>query len=208
MCLVLAGQLSAAEPAKLTAYERAQGWRILFDGQSLTDWHGYRQDKVPANWQVVDGSLVGGAGPALASAEDFKDFELQFDWKVGAAGRAAVYFRATEDAADPGDSGPVMQLAGEGVVMAGNGDLNKPWREITLQTDVWYRAKIVVFGNQVEYSINGERVQSYLLDSHDWQAAVAASRYKALKDYGLLGSGRIVLSGPGVLFRNIKVKAL
>lgn len=206
--LLVAGQLHAAEAQRLTAYERSQGWRYLFDGQSLSEWRGYRQNKLPANWQVVEGSLTSAGGTALASVEDFKDFEIVFDWKVSAGGSAAVYFRGAEDAAEPGDSGPVMQLAGQGVTMAGNGGLNTPWREITLQPDVWYRAKILVFGNQVEHWVNGDRVLNYLIDSSEWRAAAAGSRFKALKDYGLLGSGRIVLAGSGVVFRNIKIRAL
>ncbi len=207
--LLLAGQLAAAgETQKLTAYERSQGWRYLFDGRSLSDWRGYRQNKVPANWQVVEGSLTSGGGTALATTEDFKNFEIVFDWKVSAGGSATVYFRATEDPVEPADSGPVMQLAGDGIVMAGNGGMNPPWREIPLQPDVWHRAKIVVFGNQVEHWINGDRVLSYMIDSAAWRAAVVASRFQAVKDYGLLGSGRIVLAGSAVSFRSIKIKPM
>jgi hypothetical protein len=204
--LILAGQLAAADVTKLTALERSQGWRFLFDGVSLSDWRGYRQNKLPANWQVVEGSLTCGGGTALATTEDFKDFEIAFDWKVGAGGSAAVYYRVDEDIAEVGDSGPVMQLAGG--EMGGNGGLNKPWREITLQPEVWYRARIMVFGNQVEHLINGERILTYVIDSPDWQVAVAGSRYKALRDYGRLDTGRIVLSGHGASFRNIKLRAL
>jgi hypothetical protein len=205
--LALAGT-AAGETARLSAYERSQGWRLLFDGESLSDWRGYRQNKIPANWQVVDGSLTGADGPALVTNEDFKDFEIQFDWKVGAGGRASVYFRALDDARDIAGAGPVMQLAGEGVVMAGNGGLNEPWRVIPFQPDVWYRAKISVYGYQVEYWINGDRVQTYLIDSPDWRAAVAAGPFKAFKEYGLLENGRIVLAGADVAFRNIKIRPL
>lgn len=205
---LLAALLTAAEAPKLTAYERSQGWRWLFDGQSLSDWRGYQQNKVPPNWQVVEGSLTSGGGPALVSTDEFGDFEIILDWKVSAGGSAAVYFRADDDAKVPDNSGPVMQLAGAGALMAGNGGLTKPWREITLQPDVWYRAKISVFGNQVEYWINGDRVNGYTLDSADWRAALAGSRYKAVRDYGLLREGRIVLAGSGVIFRNIKIRAL
>ena len=193
---------------KLTAYERSQGWRYLFDGQSLSDWRGYHLDKVPANWQVAQGDLTASGGPALTTSEDFKDFEISFDWKVGAGGNAAVYYRSDEDAKEPAQSGPVMQLAGDGVVMAGNGGLNKPWRDVTFQPDVWYRAKISVFGNQVEHWINGDRILVYLIGSPDWRGAVAGSGFKGVRDYGLLTSGRIVFAGSGATFRNVKIRPL
>ena len=65
-----------------------------------------------------------------------------------------------------------------------------------------------MFGYQVEHWISGDRVLSYLIDSPDWRAAGAGSRYRAVRDYGLLSSGRIVLAGKDVLFRNIKIRAL
>lgn len=202
------GGMVTGETIKLTAYERSQGWRLLFDGESLSDWRGFHQNKVPANWHIVEGSLVGDGGTALVSTDDFKDFEITFDWKVAANGEASVYFRAADDSRDVTTCGPVMQLAGDGVEMAGNGGLNHPWRQITPQPDVWYRASISVFGNQVAYAINGDRVMSYLINSADWKAAVAASPYKDAKEYGLLESGAIVLAGKDVSFRNIRVRGL
>lgn len=207
--VLLVGEVNAGDAApRLTALERSQGWRYLFDGHSLDDWRGYRQNKIPPNWQVVDDSLTTGGGTALVTSESFRDFELLFDWKVSAGGEAMVYYRADEDVRSPEECGPVMQLAGDGAVMAGNGGLSEPWRTITLQPDVWYRAKISVFGNQVEHWINGDRVLVYVLDSADWRSALGGSRYQALRDYGLLREGRIVLDGKGAIFRNIKVRAL
>lgn len=205
---MIAAATAGAEDAKLTAFERSQGWRLIFDGTSSGDWHGYRANAVPANWQVNNRSLVGQAGPALASAEEFGDFELTFDWKVAAGGHGEVYFHVSEDGKSPEESGPVMELAGHGAALAGNGGLNKPDRAITPQFDVWYRSKILVFGYQVEYWINGERVAGFMIDSSDWRRAVAGSRFRAFRDFGLLRSGRIVLSGDGVSFRNVKVRSL
>jgi len=206
--LLLGFQLAAAEAPRLTAYERSQGWRYLFDGESLSDWRGYQMSKIPPNWQIVEGALTSGGGPALVSEGEFTDFELVFDWKVSAGGSAEVYFRVDEDGAAPGESGLVMQLAGSGVKMAGNGGLNEPMRNVALQPDVWYRGKIVVFGNHVEYWISGDQLLSYMIDSPDWRTAVAGSGFKDFKEYGLLREGRIVLAGRSVIFKNIKIKAL
>jgi len=206
--VLLASQLQAADMPKLTAYERSQGWRFLFDGQSLTDWRGYQMSKLPPNWQVVDTYLVGEEGKALVTTTYFKDFEIVFDWKVAPGGIAAVCFRSEDDTASPADAGPIMQLAGEGITMAGNGGFNEPWRQITLQPNVWYRAKLVVYGNQVEHWINGDRLLSYLIDSADWRTAVANSHYKTLRDYGLLREGRIILTGRGVTFHSIRIREL
>lgn len=200
--------VAGAETVKLTALERSQGWRLLFDGASTGDWRGYRANKLPGNWQVSDQALVGEAGPGLVSVEEFGDFELVFDWKVAPGGRGEVYFRVSEDGKTPDETGPVMELAGHGPALAGNGGLSGPDRPITPQFEVWYRSRITVYGNSVEYWINGERVSGFVLGSPDWRRAVAGSRYQAFREFGVLHSGRVVLSGDGVSFRNVKVRPL
>lgn len=197
----------AEEKAKLNAYERSQGWRLLFDGTDSSEWRGYRAEKLPPNWRIADGSLHGEEGTALVSAEDYADFEFTFDWRVAEGGRGEVLFRVSEDEASPEQTGPVMQLAGHGDTLAGNGFV-PPERALTPQYGVWYRGKIVVFGNQVEHWLNGERVLRYLLDMPDWRQAVSASKYSAYRDFGRLREGRIVLSGHRVEFRNLKVRPL
>jgi hypothetical protein len=197
-----------AQPVRLTALERAQGWRLLFDGVSLSDWHAYGAGRTQANWQTVDGSLIGTPGVPLATVEDFEDFELTFDWKVEAGGRGEVYYRVAEDGPKPGDTGPVMELAGHAGPLGGDGGLTPVSREVPPQSDVWYRARLVVYGQQVEHWINGELICSYRLESSAWRTALAASGRQVAGDYGRLSAGRIVLAGDGVYFRNIKLKAL
>lgn len=205
--LACAGALAAAERVRLTAYERAQGWRLLFDGGSLSDWRAADGAKRPANWAVVDGVLRGRAGPALLSAEEFGDFELSFDWRVREGGRGEVYFRVARGGTRPEESGPVMELAGWGSALGGNGGVSAPEREVAAQFDVWYRAKITVYGNLVEHRLQGDRVMSYLLDTAEWRAGVARSRFAGRLDYGRERVGVIALAGEGVEFRNIKVRA-
>lgn len=196
-----------AEKPRLTAIERAQGWRFLFDGGSLSDWRGYRQNKTPANWTVADGWVTTGGGTALVSEAEFRDFELQFDWKVEEGGLGEVYLRAGEDGPTPESSGLLVELEG-GSGMGGNGGLTELWRKITPQPGLWHRTKVLVYGNQVEHWIDGDRVLTYMVDSPDWRTAVAQSRFAGVKDYGVHAEGRIVLSGRGVSFRSIKVRPL
>jgi hypothetical protein len=207
LSLLLVGS-AFGQATRLSAYDRAQGWNLLFDGASLSDWRGYQQSKIPANWQIEDSLLVGRAGPALVTDAEYADFEFAFDWKVSEGGHGEVYFHVNEDAATPDRSGPVMQLSGHGAFLAGTDGLIAPQREIKPQFDVWYQAKLVVFGNQVEYWLNGEKISMFTIGGADWLAAVAASPYKAFADYALLHSGRIALSGDKVIFRNIKVRGL
>ncbi len=197
--------LGAAEKPQVTALERSQGWRLVFDGKDTSDWRGYREDGFPRSWQVRDGSLVAGGG-AVVSVGEYADFELQFDWRAAAGGRGAVHFRVSEDGAAPGETGPRMVLVGAGDGLGGDG-IRPPDRRLTPQTDVWYRSKVVVYGNAVEYWINGERVMVYALDTPDWRKAVAAAPGLS-REFGRLRSGFLALAGDGIEFRNVKVRSL
>lgn len=202
--LTCTGALAADRP-KLTAYERAQGWRMLFDGSDASSWRGYRAEKLPAHWQVREGTLACGSGSGVVSTEEFADFELTFDWRVATGGRGEVLVRVSEDAATPDQAGPRMLLSGHGETIGGNG-LTGPDRKVVPQFDVWYRAKILVFGNVVEHWINGDRVLSYALDSAAWRQQAAAAGVKASRAWDSFRTGRIALVGENVEFRNIKVR--
>src|SRR5918999_5985570 len=53
------GLAAAQSPNQLGAAEQADGWRLLFDGTSLTGWRGLGYDSVPAaHWRVIDGAIV------------------------------------------------------------------------------------------------------------------------------------------------------
>src|SRR5436190_19186200 len=41
----------------LTPQEKADGWQMLFDGQSTAGWHKYGGEPVGPAWKIVDGAL-------------------------------------------------------------------------------------------------------------------------------------------------------
>lgn len=205
--LILLCANTDAASTRLTALERSQGWRLLFDGESLNDWRGFKTRGLPGNWHVRDGSLCGFAGPAIVSVEEFGDFELSFEWRVVRGGHGEVYFHVGEESTHPEESGPVMELAGHGAVAGTNSGLVKPERKVAAQFDAWQRARIVVFGDLAEYFIGGERVLSCVLGSAAWRDAVANSRFAAFPNFALYRRGAFALSGEGVEFRHIKVRS-
>src|SRR6266568_4101373 len=73
-------------------------WRVLFDGTSLDAWRGYKTDKVPAGWRMADGSIVKDAPVGdIVSKDEFGDFELELEWKIGEAGNSGIFYRGTEE---------------------------------------------------------------------------------------------------------------
>jgi len=73
-------------------------WRTLFDGTSLNAWRGYKADTVPEGWKIVDRTLSkDGHVRDLISRDEFGDFELELDWKIGEAGNSGIFYRGVED---------------------------------------------------------------------------------------------------------------
>ena len=42
----------------LTAEQKAQGWKALFNGTDLTGWKGYKKDAPGSGWVVENGELT------------------------------------------------------------------------------------------------------------------------------------------------------
>jgi hypothetical protein len=84
-------------PNTLTAEERQAGWTLLFDGQTLSGWRCPSWDQCPDGfWTVVDGFLRGGVvgnrAIDLTTSGVYRDFDLQFEWKVAAGGNSGVKY--------------------------------------------------------------------------------------------------------------------
>ncbi len=88
--LLLASQaavsFAASPPNTLTDSELQAGWKLLFDGKTTTGWRGYKMDKMPPGWAVIDGVLVrvkggeggkgAGGGDDIVTTEEFENFDL------------------------------------------------------------------------------------------------------------------------------------
>jgi hypothetical protein len=195
-------------------------WRSLFDGRSLVAWRGYRRDRVPAGWQVVDGALtrVGQAGD-LITREVFGDFELELEWMVAEGGNSGIMYRVTEEAAETYQTGPEMQVLDDARHPDGGSRLTSAGAVYGLYpapagavkpAGEWNAVRIVVHGSQVEHWLNGVEVAAYQLGSTDWKARVAASKFRNWPGYGRAAAGHIALQDHGdrVAYRNIRIRTL
>lgn len=86
---------------QLTPEERRTGWRLLFDGSSMSSWIDPRQQHPPGDaWTIENGTLKAKANPVitedLVSVSRFRDFELVFDWRISPRGNSGVKYRIQE----------------------------------------------------------------------------------------------------------------
>jgi hypothetical protein len=88
---------ATAADNQLTSAEKAEGWRLLFDGVSYANWEDPSTKTPPGDSFVIEqGCLRAVAHPKITedlfTREAFADFELVFDWKISTAGNSGVKY--------------------------------------------------------------------------------------------------------------------
>jgi hypothetical protein len=212
--------------AELTEQQKADGWKLLFDGQTTNGWKFFK-NKPNDSWEVVDGTLhckafVDGKENQradLMTVEEFENFELTFEWKISAQGNSGMMFRVTEEFDQPYFSGPEYQVIdNEGYpgdlkdtqLTAANYDMHPAPAAKPNAVGEWNSSKIVVNGEHVEYWLNGTKTVEYEINSADWKKRKAVSKWKDEKGYGQAKKGHIDIQDHDheAWYRNIAIKTL
>ena len=196
-------------------------WHVLFDGTSLDAWRGYKSDKVPRGWKIADRTLTkDGRVEDIVSRDEFGDFELEMDWKIGEAGNSGIFYRGTEEYDHIYWSAPEYQLLDDErasdnktrLTCAGAAYAIYPSPPGHLKpVGDWNATRIVARGPHVEHWLNGFKLLEYELGSSDWQAKVKASKFVDWPNYGRAPRGHIAMQGDhegALAFRNIRIREL
>ncbi|MFN2635706.1 MAG: DUF1080 domain-containing protein [Gemmatimonadaceae bacterium] len=205
----------------LTAEERAAGWRSLFDGTSTAQWRGYQQQTLPTGWTIVGGTLQKATSTEdIITKDQFSNFELALDWKLGPGGNAGIFYRGTEEYDHIYWSAPEYQLLDDAGHPDGRSRLTAAGSAFALYpapasivkpAGQWNSALLVVSGVHVEHWLNGQKLLEYDLGSPDWEARVKASKFAPYPHYGRAARGYIGIQGDhdGVLsLRNIRIREI
>ena len=196
-------------------------WLALFDGSSLDAWRGYQGAPIPSGWRIADATLSKDSPVAdIVTKDEFGDFELELDWKIGEAGNSGIFYRGTEEYDHIYWSAPEYQLLDDikgadnktrlTCAGAAYAILPSPPGHLKPVGD-WNRARIVAKGSHVEHWLNDFKLLEYELGSADWEAKVKASKFNAWPDYGRARRGHIALQGDhagSLAFRNIRIRVL
>jgi hypothetical protein len=197
------------------------GWRMLFDGTSMQAWRGFKSDAVPAGWRIAGGVLSkDGAVPDIISRDQFGDFELELDWRIGEAGNSGLFYRGTEEYDRIYWSAPEYQLLDDvkgadnktRLTCAGAAYALYPSPAGHLKpVGGWNQARIVARGPHIEHWLNGVKLLEFEQGSADWKAKVASSKFKDWPNFGKSMRGHLAIQGDhaGALgFRNIRIRLL
>ncbi|MBR4779373.1 MAG: DUF1080 domain-containing protein [Bacteroidaceae bacterium] len=182
------------------------GYVTIFDGTSLDGWRGYGKDHVPSRWGIVDGCLAfKGSGTGEGQTNEggdiifdykFKNFTLEFDWKVEKGSNSGVFYLAQEVKTPDGQhyepiyiSAPEYQIldnenhpdAKLGVdgnrqsaslydMIPAKPQNSKPFGE-------WNTGGIMVYKGTVVHYQNGKNVLEYHLWTPKWTEMLQASKF-------------------------------
>ena len=216
----------------LTEAEEAEGWQLLFDGETMANWRGFRSNEIPQKWEIQDGALyfTGSddstlTGGDIITAQPYENFELELDWKISECGNSGIMFHvapAEEGYDQTWRTGPEYQVLdntchpdaenGRDRYAGTNYALHVPDSTVYIEKPAgqWNHTRIVVQGPHVEHWLNGQKIVEYELWSDDWNQRVANSKFGEMPDYGQKRRGHIALQDHGdpVWYRNIKIRPL
>jgi len=221
----------AQELNTLTPQEKAAGWELLFDGKTTNGWRGHGRSYFPTNgWEIEDGCLrtfgpgdkMGSRGGDLVTTRKFTDFEFSFDWKISPGGNSGVKYFVIEPEKGRSGLGFEYQLldddqnedakVGDTHKAGALYDLIPPSSAKTLKpVGEFNQSRLIVRGTHVEQWLNGAKIIDVAdITSPEFQALLAKSKYKNIKNFGHKAPTVILLQehGSDVWFRNLKIRPL
>jgi hypothetical protein len=218
----------------LSAAERGEGWRLLWDGRTTDGWRSARSPDFPSRgWQIRDGVLSvlpsggreGGLGGDIITVDEYSDFELLVDFKITPGANSGIkIFVDPEINKGPGSSigleyqilddarHPDAKLGRDGNRTLGSlYDLYPPAADKRPNPiGEWNTARILSRGGHVEHWLNGRKILDYTRFTPEFRERVRESKFKVWPNFGELRKGHILLQDHGdqVSFRNIKIRLL
>ena len=202
------------KPTELSAEEKAEGFKLLYDGTNMHGWTGNTRDYVSEDGAIVLYPGNGGGGN-LYTVDEYKDFVFRFDFMLTEGANNGIGIRAPleGDAAYVGmeiqvldNESPIYsqlekyQYHGSvyGVIPAKRGFL-KPVGE-------WNSEEIRIKGNDIRVTLNGEVILAGNIAEASKNGTIDHKDHPGLKNekghIGFLGHGSLVK------FKNIRVKEL
>ena len=217
---------AAQEVNTLSAKEKADGWKLLFNGKNTKGWHTFKQKGIGKAWNVQEGTLhldvstKEGRGDIVTDAA-YENYHFVFDWKVAPKANSGIIFlvqdrepyQATwhtgpeyqfiDNVNYPDKLNPVQLSASLYDLIACPPELVKPAGE-------WNTGAIIINKGALEFYVNGKLAVKTTLWNDEWKKMVEGSKFIQEKDFARSPIGHIAIQDHGgeVWLRNIKIKTL
>ncbi|MBK1827190.1 3-keto-disaccharide hydrolase [Haloferula rosea] len=206
LCLLLLNPAAMADDQ--------EEWTSLFDGKTFNGWTTMKGKPVTNGWKVVDGAMHrASAGGDIITEAKFKDFILEFEWKISEGGNSGVKYRVQgatgieyqvlDDQKHADSKNPTHRAASFYDLLAAPD--SKPIKPV----GEWNQARIVAKGPKLEHWLNGTLVAELDQSSDDWKTRFESSKYKKVENFGTPASPILLQDHRDpVWFRNLRIKEL
>ncbi|MBN2589287.1 MAG: DUF1080 domain-containing protein [Sedimentisphaerales bacterium] len=214
------------KPNTLSQKEKDSGWKLLFNGNDLSEWHSFKRDDVRPGWQVKDGTLIcddpHDAGD-LCTNDMYDWFELQLEYNITEAGNSGIIYHVTDEGGATWQTGPEFQLednekAADKIRCGWLYGLYQPpldpntgkILDATKPVGQWNKITLRITPEKCEHIINGVKYFEYVLGSEDFKARVTKSKFGSMPLFTKSETGYIALQGDHgqISFRNIKIRPI
>ena len=175
----------------LSPEEIAEGWELLFDGQTLEGWKDYNGTTLTQPWHVVEGCGM------LYHVVERPEFAVPY-----------VTGPEYQLIDEPNFPEPLEEWQKLGVDYAMHLP-DKSKMKVNPQGE-WNNSKIVFDNGHVEHWLNGVKILEFEAWTDDWFEKKNSGKWANAPEYGLAKKGVICLQDHGypASFRNIKIKKL
>ena len=222
-------------PNKLTRQQKAEGWKLLWDGKTTEGWRSAYGEAFPEKgWTISDGVLEVNAnggqeslgGGDIITVDQYENFWLSVDFKLTPGANSGIKYFVRPDLYEVKDASAIgceFQILDDELHpdaklgKAGNRTLGSLYDLITadkadapFDKEGWNTAWVKVQGNHVGHWLNGVKIVEYERNCQVFNALVACSKYKDWKNFGNHAKGHILLQehGDHVSYRNVMIKKL
>jgi uncharacterized protein len=192
----------------LGAAEKAEGFKLLFDGKTMNGWK-YRRDDGMKSWRVENGMLCNilavdkeghftEHGTDIYTDEKFRDFVVRYEYQVARTSNSGFYLRGRHELQILDDAKAGKPAPG------GNGAIYNV-QPVSLfasrPAGQWQTAEARIVGQKITLILNGVKV-------HD--GVTCDKGTGSHLDENIDQPGPILLQGDhgAVAFRNIRIKTL
>lgn len=195
----------AAEPVQLT----------------LADFTNVNGEAPSGGWKgEADGviHLAGKGGGNLLSKNEYKNFVLEWEWKLNSKGNNGIKYWVTKIGGKEwlgieyqmiDDSGHPDGLKGGSHTTASIYDIKEPVAgKLVKPAGEWNSSKIIVQDGKLQHWLNGALAAEADTTTPEWKAMIAKSKFKNKEGFAP-GQGKIMLTehGDETWFRNIRLTA-
>ena len=216
----------------LSAKERREGFKLLFDGKSLENFRNYKKQTISKDWIIDDEAIYLNAqtlkqgqwhseGGDIITKEKFSNFELKIDCKISPCANSGLIWNVQElDSLDQTwYTGPEMQILDDTCYHGSRDDKHRSGdlydlissgKQPNKNIGEWNHIVLRQKNGFVEQFQNGEKLMSVQIGSDAWNKLVAGSKFKNMPYFGKFKEGHIAIQDHGykIWFRNIKIRSL